>query len=259
VDGRGPIINRDAHPPLVTEQEWRAAQMNPRLARARDGQDLPLLSGLIRCGGCRFSLSVGRGPKGERLYRCRAKHASGNCGSPASVMAETVEAHVEEAVLAEIDGMLRLVPDSAERDRAADTLEQARADLDDFKRDRDARRKLGEEWHEWLDVYLRAVREAEAELARLDARVSVAAEGLTRAHYLALPLTDRREVLGGFIDAIVVRRSRGRGRNVDAISDRTRILWRGEGPADMPRPRVSSPIVPFDFEEDHVEAGVAAA
>ena len=258
VDGRGPIVNRDAHPALVTEDEWRAAQMDPGLASRRDGQPLPLLSGLIRCAGCRFSLSVGKGPNGERLYRCRAKHASGTCASSASVLAESIEGYVEEAVLAEIDGLVRLVPESRERERASAALEQARADLDGLRRDLSARRKLGDEWHDWLDVYLRGVRDAEAELARLDTRVSVAAEGLTRDHYLALPVADRREVLGGFLDTIMVRRSRGRGRHVDPISERTRILWRGQAPLDLPRPRVASPLVPFDFEE-HIEAGVAAA
>ncbi len=260
VDDRGPVVNAEAHPALVTEQDWQAAQMNPRIAKGgRDGNPAPLLSELIRCQGCRYSLSLGRGPKGERLYRCRAKHASGRCPSPASVMAESIEAHVEEAVLSEIDGRVRLVPDSAERERASSALDQARGDLDDFRRDRAARRKLGAEgWHDWLDTYLAAVREAEAALDRLNLQVGLGSEGVTREHYLALPSDDRREVLAGFIDTVIVRRSRGRGRNVDPIGQRSRILWRGQAPADLPRRRVANPIVPFDFE-DRVEAGVAAA
>jgi hypothetical protein len=203
-------------------------------------------------------MSLGRGPKGERLYRCRAKHASGDCPSPASVLADVVEPHVEELVMAEIDGVTRLVPDSEERDRAASELARARADLDGFRADRDARRKLGAEWHDWLDDYLRAVNQAKAELDRLDMRVNTAMEGLTRDHYSALASGDRREVLGGFIDAVMVRRSRGRGRNVDPLPSRARVLWRGEGPADLPRRRVVNPIVSFDFEE-RVEAGVVSS
>lgn len=259
VDDRGPVVTPNAHPTLVTEQEWQAAQMNPRIAKGgRNGKPAPLLSELIRCQGCRYSLSLGRGPKGERLYRCRAKHASGRCPSPASVTAEAIEAHVEEAVLSEIEGRVRLVPDSAERERTASVLEQARADLDDFRRDRAARRKLGAEWHDWLDTYLAAVREAETELDRLNLQAGLGSEGLTREHYLALPSGDRREVLAGFIDCVFVRRSRGRGRNVDPIDRRTRILWRGQAPTDLPRRRVANVIAPFDFE-DGVEAGVAAA
>jgi len=262
VDGRGAIVNRDAHPALVTEPEWGAGQMNPRLAVGgrRDGQPLPLLAGLIRCAGCRFALSSARGPKGERLYRCRTLHASGRCASPTSVMADALDEHVQEVVLAHIDGMTRLVPDSGERERLTAELTQARVDREDFRRDREARRKLGAAgWHEFLDEYLRAVGDAEDALGLLDAREGVAVDGLTREHFLSLPVDDRREVLAGFIDTIMVRRSRGRGPNVDPMEIRSRILWRGEAPADLPRPRVTSPVIPFDFGEQHVEAGMVAA
>jgi site-specific DNA recombinase len=260
VDGRGPAVKRDAHPALVTDDEWQAAQMNPRIAKGgSNGKPLPLLSGLIRCAGCRYSLSLGKDKAGEALYRCRGDHARGRCACTASVRAHAIESYVEEAVLTEIDGLVQLVPDSAERDRAADALTVARANLDDFRRDVSARKKLGAEWHDWLDEYLQAVREAEAELGRLNAQIGAAGEGLTRDHYLGLPPGERREVLAGFIDCVIVRCSRGRGRNVDSIADRTRILWRGQAPDDLPRRRVASAIVPFAFEEHDVEAGVVAA
>jgi hypothetical protein len=176
-------------------------------------------------------------------------------------MADVIEGHVESLVLAEIDGVARLVPDNAERERAAEILDSARADLDAFRGDRGARRKLGgDAWHDWLDDYLHAGHDAEAELDRLDGRVGAATAGLTRYHFLALPVDERREVLGGFIDTVIVRRSVGKGRNVEPVDTRSRVLWRGEAPADLPRPRVSSPIVSFDFgEEDDIEAGVSAA
>jgi len=57
----------------------------------------------------------------------------------------------------------------------------------------------------------------------------------------------------------MVRRSVERGRNVDPMTERARVLWRGEAPDDLPRPRISSPLVPFDFDEDDIEAEVLAA
>ncbi len=256
IDGRGPIVNREAHPALVTEAEWKSAQMDPRIARGgKTGKPPPLLSGLIRCAGCRYALSLGRGPQRERLYRCRSKHASGRCPSPAMILTDTIEDYVESRVLAEIDGMMKVVPDSQERDRVVEQLAQAREDLEGFRRDREARRKLGDAWHDWLDDYLASVRDLEQELDQLDQRVGVVREGLTREAYLALLTDERREVLGGFIDCVFVRRSRGRGRNVDPIESRARILWRGQAPADLPRRRVVNEIRSFDFEDD-VEAGV---
>jgi site-specific DNA recombinase len=197
VDGRGPVVNGDAHPALVTEADWQAAQMNPRLAKPRDGKSLPLLSGLVRCGGCRYSMSLGRGPNGERLYRCRAKHASGKCPSPASILAGIVEPHVEDAVIAEIDGIVKFVPDSADRDHAVKAAKRARDDLDDFRRDTAARRKLGGAWNEWLDTYLRAVKEADADLDRLNLATGPAMQGLTREHYLPSPPTTAEKCSGG--------------------------------------------------------------
>lgn len=258
VDNRGPIVNRRAHPALITEDEWQLAQMDPAAARggAHDGP-LPLLSGLIRCAGCRFVMSKSNGPKGERMYRCRGRHASGRCPETASIMADEIEAHVEGAVLSEIDGIARFVPDSRARDRAVRALARSRAEYDDFRRDRAARRKLGPDWHDSLDVYREAVSEAEAELRRIDARIGAVMKGLTREHYLALPIDERREVLAGFVDCVFIRRSRGRGRNVDPVATRSRILWIGQAPADLPRRRVVNPITSFHFEED-VKAGVAA-
>ena len=258
VDGRGAIVNTEAHPALVTEEQWQAAQMTPRVQPSRNGKPLPLLSGLIRCAGCRYCMSLGRAQNKEPMYRCRARHASGRCGEPASVVTSRLDEFVEEALLSEIDGMTKLVPDSDDRDRLVKALTQARADLEGFKEDREARRKLGPEWHEWLDTYLGAVREAEAELAQVDQRVGAVREGLTRDHFLALSVDDRREVLAGFIDAVVLRRGKGRGRNAEPISERVRILWRGQAPADLPRRRVVNEVKPFVFEDD-VEAGVTAA
>jgi len=259
IDGRGPIVNPNAHPALVTEETWQAAQMNPRVARGgNNGKPLPLLSGLIRCAGCRYSMSLGYAPDGRHMYRCRRRHASGTCPRPAQVITDAIEKYIEELVLEEIDGTAKLVPDSSERDRVIAELQQAREDLDGFRRDRAARRKLGAEWHEWLDTYLAAVREKQSELERIDQRTGAGQAGLTRDHYLGLPVDERREVLGGFIDTVMVRPSKGRGRNVDPIKRRVRVLWRGQGPSDLPRRRMVNPIVSFEFEDD-IEPRIATA
>jgi site-specific DNA recombinase len=257
-DDRGPIINPDAHPAIVSEDLWQRAQMKPRVARSGPNGSLPLLSGLVRCAGCRYSMSIGRGPKGERLYRCRRRHVSGTCPQPAQVMADLLDEYVETLMLDQIDGTAELVPDSAERNRVIAELDQARADLEGFRQDRAARKRLGAAWLDWLDDYLKAVSDLESELEQIDQRGGVVSAGLTRERYQGLDVDDRREVLGGFLDTVMVRPSRGRGRNVDPIKRRVRVLWRGEGPTDLPRRRVVNQIVSFDFEDD-IESGIPAA
>jgi len=259
VDDREPILNREAHLALVSEELWRSAQMASTAATGQNLKPSQLLSGLVRCGGCRYRMSKGEGPGGEALYRCRGKHASGECPERASIKVEALDAYVDAVMAAELDTPADLIPDTVSREDALRVLTSARSDLDDFRCDTAARKKLGNAWHEWLDVYLKSVQEAEIALGRIDELAGVSGtEGLASDHYLSLPTDERREVLGGFLDAVIVRRSRGKGRHVDPTPERTRILWRGEGPADLPRPRVVNDIRRFDFGESDIESGVVA-
>lgn len=257
VDGRDPIINRDAHPALVSEELWRASQM----VRTTTGQKDPpalLLSGVVRCAGCRYRMSKGSGPRGEVLYRCRGAHASGQCECRAFIKADSIEPYVEEVFLDGLDQEAEMVPDTVDRDEALHALEEARAATEDFRRDTAARKKLGTAWHDWLDAYLKDEREAEARVAKAEeAAAATGRRRLLREDYLALPLAEKRAILAGSIDAVMVRRSRGRGRNVDPTPERTRILWRGEAPDDLPRQRRRNAIRPFVFDGDDVPAGVS--
>jgi site-specific DNA recombinase len=259
-DGRGPVVNREAHPALVTEEEWRAAQAAPRAINGGhpDGTPYPLLSGLVRCAGCRFVMSQSTGFKDVPMYRCRRKHASGSCPEPAMISADTIEEYVERMVLDQLAVQVESVPDSRERDQVASERDQAREDLDGFRRDIGARRKLGAEWHSWLDEYLQRVRGLEADLAALDQRIGVASSGFTEDAFRSLGTDERRAVLSGYVDAIMVRRSRGRGRHTDPLDRRIRVLWRGEAPEDLPRRRVVNAIKPFVFDEPEVAAGMVA-
>lgn len=260
VDDREPLLNREAHPALVSEELWRAAQMASTSATGQKLKPSMLLSGLLRCAGCRYRMSKGTGPQGEVLYRCRGSYASGQCQERAFIKAEAIDGYVEEVILAELDTAAQLVPETANREETLGALEAAQAELEDFRQDTAARKKLGAAWHDWLDVYLRNVKEAEIALGRIDELAGIAgSEGLARDHYLALPIDERREVLGGFLDAVFVRRSRGKGRHVDPTPERTRILWRGEAPADLPRQRVVNDIRPFDFGEGDVKSGVVTS
>jgi site-specific DNA recombinase len=257
-DNREPMINRDAHPALVSEELWQAAQSEASSSN-RSYKRAQLLSGLVRCAGCRYRMSKVHTPSGKAMYSCRGNYASGKCPDRGSIMIEELDNYVEGVVLAELDTAARFDPDAGDRDEIIAELETAQAELEDFRLDTAARSKLGDEWHHWLDVYLGKVRDAGNKLERLDELRGIAgSEGLARDHYLTLPTDERREVLSGFLDAVFVRRSRGRGRHTTPTPERTRILWRGEGPTDLPRPRVPNVMRPFDFGEADGQAGVVA-
>lgn len=262
-DGRGPIVNKAAHPALVTEKMWLAAQVGPRTApMPGDGHAAPLLAGLIRCAGCRFAMSKGRaiGGDGRQVsYQCRPNKSTGRCTCPTSILSVEIDAFVEAAILAELDKIVATPVDpSVERDAALAVLEQARADLDEFRSDTSARRKLGELWHDTLDGYLVAVRDAERAAEQVVGAADAMVAQMTSEHYLTLPIAERRDVLTGFIDCVMIRKV-AKGRSTEPVENRARILWRGEAPSDLPRPRRASPVVAFDWDEVEVDAGVAAA
>lgn len=260
VDGRGPSVNPDAHPALVTRAQFDAAQADPTIAwgGVQDGTDPWLLQGFVRCAGCRYSLSLGRSAKGEAMLRCRSKHASGRCPEPTGIKAQTLTDYVEGLILEALDGTLQLVPDSRERERLRDELAIVRGEYDELRHDTEARRRLGhDDWLDMLASFKDRVDELEKLLDQAEAQFGAVEEGLTRDAYLERPVEQQRLVLAGFIDCVMVRKSRGRGRNVDPVETRTRILWRGEAPDDLPRKRRANEIRSFSFgDEDDIEAGV---
>jgi hypothetical protein len=263
VDERGPSVNTDAHPAIVTPKEFDAAQADPTIAwgGVRDGVDPWFLQGFVRCAGCRYSLSLGRSAKGDAMLRCRAKHASGRCPEPAGIKAETLTNYIQGVVLEALDGTLQLVPDSRERERLRDELAIVRGEYDELRHDTEARRRLGhDDWLDMLASYKARVDELERLLDQAEAQSGAVEEGLTRDAYLAMPVAKQRKVLTGFIDCVIVRRSRGKGRNVDPVETRTRILWRGEAPDDLPKKRRANEIRSFAFgDEDDIEARVLRA
>jgi site-specific DNA recombinase len=88
-------VNTAAHEPIVDEAVWLAAQHpNGRVPqRSRSGEYL--LTGILRCVGCGYSLNATRTSHGHRIYRCARRHSGGVCPEPARHRADPVEALVE--------------------------------------------------------------------------------------------------------------------------------------------------------------------
>ena len=268
-DGREPSVNRDAHPPIVSQEHFDGAQMDAAnrfggTGNARPDTPEPLLGGLIRCAGCRYTMSQGWAKDRLRIYRCRGKYAGGRCPAPSTVKAEAVEDYVEAAIRAELaDRRTRYqaVPTDADLGDANGAVDEARADLDGFRRDTKARRRLGAAWSDWLDEYLKALRSAEQHRDEITSRLEQSAEGMTVDLYDQLDRPARRSVIAGFVDVVFLRRSSGgRGRHAPPVSERALILWAGQGPTDLPkRRRFGGPIRSFPWAEGKVEPGSPVA
>lgn len=270
---RAPAINPNAHPALVSPKLWESAQMDPSNAfggpgNAKPSTPLPLLSGLIRCSGCRYLMSQGwakTGEKTQRVYRCRRKHAAGRCPSPSAVIANNAEQYVEDAIC---DELQRLRPEfegtSVDEEMAAalGALQDAQENLNAFRENTEAIRLLGDDWSTWLAQYVDAVSQAEQRIDALGARAAVGAHGLTAEALRSLPREEKQQVVRAFVDVVFLRPAQGgRGRHASPVSDRALILWKGTGPSDLPRPRRrGGPIQSFIWpDERELRAGVDAA
>jgi DNA invertase Pin-like site-specific DNA recombinase len=129
---------KDAHDPIVTPDEWDAAQ--PKGKRPiHDGSiaSKGMLTRLITCAGCGQAVSVGGGRKradGDRpgRYFCRGYSKNGRCPEQAAAMLTKVDDYVREAITtAMADGTLKATADAIRRyTRARDAVDQAQATFD---------------------------------------------------------------------------------------------------------------------------------
>ena len=88
--------NHHAHPALVPEGLWYAAQLRvQRYSKRRQSPEVALLHGIVRCAGCRFLMSRALNTSGgyrRQYYRCRVHRVSGICPAPAAVRADGADA-----------------------------------------------------------------------------------------------------------------------------------------------------------------------
>jgi hypothetical protein len=124
---------------------------------------------------------------------------------------------------------LTIQHDSDALQSATEKLSEAETELAAFAADLTLRRVLGDGYHAAIEARATAVNQAQAELQRA---LAPAAGGEAIEGYDDLPVEDRRRILGSSIDAVIVERADAR---VVPIEGRVTILWRGEGPDDLPR------------------------
>ena len=167
-------------------------------------------------------------------------HTAGVCPEPATVkrarLDEYVEAVWREQMAREAVSVQR---DSAAIQTATDMLSEAQEELAAFAADVTARRLLGDGYHAALGARAAAVNQAQTDLQR--ALASATSFGEVEG-YDELPIEDRKRILGSSIDAIFLTRAHARV----PVEERVTILWRGEGPDDLPRRgRDNGPVRPY--------------
>jgi site-specific DNA recombinase len=254
----GQHVNESAHAPLVSRAEFEAAQGDRTVASARIGDGL-MLQGVARCAGCRYVLKPDtmRGRNGERLgiYRCRGRHAAGRCPAPASIMARVLDPYIEEAFIAALGPtgpLAEAVASTKALDAAVAALEDAEAELAAYRDEPGIMTAIGKDrFLEGLEARAEVVRVAQAKLNEARQQNAMNGHDATTPGALVeawptLTIAEKRALLTASLDAIFVR-SAG-GANVP-VADRTLLLWRGEGPADLPRRGHRVPLESFPWPD----------
>ena len=256
-DEVAPLVNREAHEPMIDEATWLAAQRTRRKQTKRTHSHAGnLLAGLVRCSGCRFRM-VASYSRGVRVYKCRRYHGPGDCAAPAMVNAEPLEefalGEVRDQWQAEFAVTLGEPVTPGVAEDIATRLAEARAELDAFATDLSARRLLGDSYHAALEARVNAVAAVEDEWTNLEKRKEQAKPA--QVSWDSLDRDELRDVIGGALDGIYIKR----GRNL-TIKDRAWLVWAGELDDDVPVKGRANVLRPFDWpEDDRASVGVAAA
>jgi site-specific DNA recombinase len=239
----GKVIKEGAHEPLVTRAEFDAAQATRKsLLRQRDGSvaSQAMLGGLARCAGCDHTLKITGNTdrkSGQRyaIYYCVGRYAKGPCPDRATARASLLDDHVEQQVLATLqaeDGLLAQAVAASELiEESARSLAEAEHELDLFVNNPKLLTLLGEKkFLEGVEVRQLALDEARAALAESRAQSALADElgdGDLLRGWPSLTTQERRRLMHGLLDRVVVTRADGRGRHARPVGERTQIILRG--------------------------------
>lgn len=251
---RGQIVGKGAWPAILRPVDSARLRelFRDRGKQSNSANSPNILTGLLVCGWCGTKMSPTSGsPEIERRrYACTKLPGRSGCGR-VSVMSSYVENSALQMILTRVasaEVSTRPVRTTA-RDRrwteAAEELDRAQRLLESLARD------LGEgrlSRREWLVVQPPLAERIERYTAvvmqdRYDAgiRQYIGDPGALEAAWPEMGSSQRRTVLRGLIDHIVVRRATVGQR----VFDPTRLTfrWRGDGPFPRPR-RMQAPPQP---------------
>jgi Recombinase zinc beta ribbon domain len=223
--------------------EFDSAQSTTKsLLKPRDGSlaETAMLGGLARCAACGHTLKItGNTDRrtGERyaIYYCTCRYASGLCPSRPSVRASKLDVYVEAEVLdafrAEGGLLAQAVDASGALEDASRAVTEAEHELDLFVTNPKLLTVLGEEkFLEGVEARQQVLDEARQSLAELRTQSSLAdelADGNLLRAWPTLPAQEKRRLLHGLLDRVVVARARGLGKNANPVSERTQVGLRG--------------------------------
>ena len=238
---RGRDVGQGNWEPIIDVETWRAVRdrlASRRVVRRADGGTYPvpgpgtgrtgrkylLTGGIAVCGVC-YAPLVGsmkqlRGRDPQAYLLCHPNRGGKGC---VGIQAEPTEAHVTAWLLDQLDRPEFL--DAVGADDSDDRRRSITAALDDLDRQRGelaamwaAGKRTSTEWDAAVTVLDERERQLRVDLAELPPPLAGVKLDEVRAAWPGMPLGERREVIGRFVQAVVVHRASGPRRwNPDRI------------------------------------------
>jgi site-specific DNA recombinase len=241
-----------AHEPLVERGIWELAQLTRTLTTQTSTRPAPL-SGLLRCGGCRYTMSPGgelsRDGSFRPRYYCKQRSAGGPCQHPAMVRGPEIEEVVEEAFFSLYEeSPLRRRAREDSRSRAEAELTVAEEELDQAEGVESPSVAVESEVAA-LKLTVAAARERLIELTR---STLLPPPATLRASWPGLSVTERRRHLALLADAVILHPDRSRD-----LRSRVLVIPWGLAPVDLPHRNAKGTPVPLECSRDGDTVAVA--
>jgi hypothetical protein len=239
----GEFVNPEAHEPIIDKATFEAAQRITAPTPARS-QSPSLLSGIIRCAGCRYAMRPdSQTQKGKKIrqYSCHKQHSVGTCSEPSSILAVRIENYVLEDFFSSIEKpKVTVIDDDLALAKATEALEMAQAELAAFRDDERILGALGQDgFVKGLEKRAAAVTGAADALARIRSNRTEVDSAHIEDVWDTLSIEDQQELLRSAVGAVFIRKGRM------PVADRAVILSPSELPAGLPSRGKRVPIAPF--------------
>ncbi len=232
----GDAVKANAHPAIVSEIEYQAAQDAAGKAPVRNGliRNTGILHGLVYCSGCGGRCYTGTtGRPGSSVYGCANKRTV-RCPAPATVTVARLDDYVlaemlpridttwdaEEHVRQEVEAVQRLT--AAQRELEAFLSVASAADLGEHYRTEVAKRREAIQVAQ-ADVYDLMALANQAGVIELNGSV-VPIDPRKPEIWAALPIDKKRAIAGTVVDRVVIKKA-GRGSR-RPVAERVTIEWK---------------------------------
>lgn len=240
---REELVCKDAHKAIVTESQWRFAQLASKgPPYIRDGSIAAqgILTSIIYCAGCgnRLSVTGSTTRQGERVanYFCRIHHAgTGDCPAPAVASTRTLDPYVEGLLLEALaDPSSKLVKAHEIGARIHHTAERVRAseqELDTFLAAELASVLGPERFRAEVERRQDQLRSAHLELSEaLTANLVLGQAGSRTpkqlvADWPTMTIGEKRAVVRAYIERVTLTKADPKRRRWQPIGERAQVEW----------------------------------